>query len=231
MPFDVAVRGAAAGEPSRPFDLVIFDNDGVLVDSEGPAQAVLSKLLTQLGLPTTPEECFAQFLGSSLASIRKVAEQRLAAPLPPDFEACYHRDLFEVFRTSLRPVPGVAGVLAGLEAPTCVASSGSHERIRVALTTTGLVDRFEGRIFSATDVARGKPAPDLFLHAARTPGIDPARCAVIEDSRVGVEAANAAGMTAFGFARITPAEELRHASGGVFRAMNELPALLARVRR
>jgi HAD superfamily hydrolase (TIGR01509 family) len=215
---------------SVPFDLVIFDNDGVLVDSEGHAQLVLSKLLTELRLPTTPEECFAQFLGSSLASIRALTEQRLARSLPPDFEACYHRDLFEVFRTSLRPVPGVADVLAGLEGPTCVASSGSHERIRVALTATGLLDRFEGRIFSATDVARGKPAPDLFLHAARALGADPSRCAVIEDSRVGVEAANAAGMTAFGFARITPADELRHATGGVFCAMEELPALLTRGR-
>lgn len=213
-----------------PFDLVIFDNDGVLVDSEGHAQLVLAKLLTELGLPTTPEECFAQFLGSSLASIRTLAEQRLARPLPPEFEARYHRDLFEVFRTSLRPVPGVADVLAGLEVPTCVASSGSHERIRVALTATGLLDRFEGRIFSATDVARGKPAPDLFLHAARALGADPARCAVVEDSRVGVEAANAADMTAFGFARITPAAELRHATGGVFCAMEELLALLTRGR-
>lgn len=214
-----------------PFDLVIFDNDGVLVDSESHAQLVLSKLLTDLGLPTTPEECFAQFLGSSLSSIRARAEQRLARALPADFETCYHRDLFEVFRTSLRPVPGVAAVLEGLDAPTCVASSGTHERIRVALTAAGLLDRFEGRIFSATDVARGKPAPDLFLHAARALGADPARCAVIEDSRVGIEAANAAGMTAFGFARITPAEELRQATGGVFRAMDELPARLAQARR
>lgn len=213
-----------------PFDLVIFDNDGVLVDSEGHAQLVLSKLLTELGLPTTPEECFAQFLGSSLASIRTLAEQRRARPLPSDFEVSYERDLFAIFRTSLRPVPGVAEVLAGLEVPRCVASSGSHERIRVALTATGLLDRFGGRIFSATDVARGKPAPDLFLHAARALGADPARCAVIEDSRVGVEAANAAGMTAFGFARITPADELRLASGGVFCAMEELPALLTRGR-
>ena len=209
-----------------PFDLVIFDNDGVLVDSEGHAQLVLSKLLTQLGLPTTPEEAFTQYLGSSLASIRARSEERLARALPPDFEARYHEGLFELFRTSLQPVPGVAEVLNGLAVATCVASSGSHERIRLALTTTGLLARFEGRIFSASDVTRGKPAPDLFLHAARALGADPDRCAVIEDSRVGVEAANAAGMTAFGFARVTPVEELQAARGGVFRSMAELPELL-----
>ena len=211
-----------------PFDLVIFDNDGVLVDSEGHAGAVLSGLLSELGLPTTPEESFAQYLGSSLATIRTRAEERLGRPLPLEFEAWYHDRLFELFRTSLQPVPGVTAVLDGLDVPTCVASSGTHERIRLALTATGLLERFDGRIFSASDVARGKPAPDLFLHAARVLGADPARCAVIEDSRVGIEAANAAGMTAFGFARITPAEELRHARGGVFQAMAELPTMLRR---
>lgn len=107
-----------------------------------------------------------------------------------------------------------------------MASSGSHERIRIALTTTGLFARFAGRIFSAQDVRRGKPAPDLFLHAAAMLGADPLRCAVIEDSAAGVEAANAANMTTFGFAGFTPADRLRHASGGVFRAMAELPDLL-----
>ncbi len=213
------------------FDLVIFDNDGVLVDSEPHACRVLAGLLTRHGLPTTEEEAFADYTGMSLATTRARAESLLGRALPPDFEDAYHRRLFDAFRAALRPVPGVAEVLARIAMPTCVASSGAHARIRLALETTGLLVHFDGRIFSAQDVTRGKPAPDLFLHAARTLGANPARCAVIEDSPLGVEAANAAGMTAFGFARAMPAARLAGATGGVFASMHELPRLLARGRR
>lgn len=212
--------------PPPAFDLVIFDNDGVLVDSEGHAQVVLSDLLTGFGLPTTPEECVAQFLGSSLASIRQRSETRLGRPLPADFEDAYQARLFALFRASLTTTPDLLDALDRIALPVCVASSGTPERIRLALETTGLLPRFAGRIFSAVEVRRGKPAPDLFLHAARALGADPPRCAVVEDSPVGVAAANAAGMTAFGYARVTPAEQLRHARGGVFTSMKELPALL-----
>lgn len=208
------------------FDLVIFDNDGVLVDSEWHANGILAELLTEAGLPCSREDCIEAYMGSTLGRVREIAERKLARTLPSDLEDRYHARLFDVFRTVLAPVPGVPDALARIGMPDCVASSGTHERIRLALTTTGLLGRFEGRIFSAQDVARGKPAPDLFLHAARTLGVAPTRCAVVEDSPLGVEAANAAGMTAFGFARMTPAARLREASGGVFRAMDELPALL-----
>ena len=208
------------------FDLVIFDNDGVLVDSELHANQILCELATELGWPMTREECTAEFLGTSMASVRKRIEARLGRPLPPDFEDRYHARLFDVFRTRLTPMPGVVDALERISIPTCVASSGTHERIRHALKTTGLFTRFAGRIFSAEDVKRGKPAPDLFLHAARSLDVDPSRCAVIEDSPPGIAAANAAGMTPFGFAYVTPAERLRDATGGVFRSMSELPALL-----
>lgn len=210
------------------FDLVIFDNDGVLVDSEGHANGILADLLCEAGLPSTRESCIAEYMGSSMARVREIAEGRLGRPLPADLEDRYHERLFEAFRTALTPVPGVVETLARIATPTCVASSGTHERIRLALTTTGLLRRFDGRIFSAQDVTRGKPEPDLFLHAATTLGIRADRCAVIEDSPLGVEAANRAGMTAFGFARMTPAERLRAAGGGIFTAMDELPALLRR---
>jgi HAD superfamily hydrolase (TIGR01509 family) len=209
------------------FELVIFDNDGVLVDSEWHANGILAELLCEAGLPSTRESCIADYMGSTLTRVREIAEARLGGALPADLEDRYHARLFEAFRTRLTAIPGVADVLARLATPTCVASSGTHERIRLALTSTGLLERFEGRIFSAQDVARGKPAPDLFLHAAKTLGVAPARCAVIEDSPFGVEAANRAGMTAFGFARMMPAERLRDATGGVFASMDELPALLA----
>jgi HAD superfamily hydrolase (TIGR01509 family) len=207
------------------FDLVIFDNDGVLVDSEPISQRITAALLTEYGWPTTTADCFDRFLGYSMASIRARAEAHLGRPLP-DFDARYHAQLFAAFRSELRPIPGVAEALARITLPVCVTSSGTHKRIRAGLTATGLIDRFEGRIFSAQDVVRGKPAPDLFLHAAGTLGFDPRRCAVVEDSAAGVEAANAAGMTAFGYAAVTPADRLRHASGGVFQVMAALPPLL-----
>ena len=210
------------------FDLVIFDNDGVLVDSEGHANGILTDLLREYGFTMTREECTATFLGRTLASIRQWVEPKLGRTLPADFEDRYHDRLFEVFRTQLTAVPGVADAIDRIPLPACVASSGTHERIRLALTATGLLPRFDGRIFSAQDVARGKPAPDLFLHAASTLGIRPERCAVIEDSPLGIEAANRAGMTAFGFARMTPAARLRAAPGGIFTSMDELPALLRR---
>ena len=209
------------------FDLVIFDNDGVLVDSEWHANGILADLLTEFGLPCTREDCIREYMGSSLARVREIVESRLGHPVPAELDERYHDRLFEAFRTQLTSVPGVRDVLAQMATPFCVASSGTHERIRLALSTTGLLPRFEGRIFSAQDVAHGKPAPDLFLHAARALGTRPERCAVIEDSPLGVESANRAGMTAFGFARMTPAERLRDAAGGVFESMDELPALLA----
>jgi HAD superfamily hydrolase (TIGR01509 family) len=208
------------------FDLVIFDNDGVLVDSEWLANGVLAGLLTEYGLPCTREDCIRDYMGSTMGRVRAMAEARLGRALPRDLEDRYHEQLFVAFRTELTAIPGVHEVVTALTIPTCVASSGTRERIRLALTKTGLYPLFDGRMFSAQDVARGKPDPDLFLHAARAMGVAPGRCAVIEDSPLGVEAANRAAMTAFGFARMMPAERLRDATGGVFRAMKELPALL-----
>ena len=170
----------------------------------------------------------AEFMGRSLVAIRQLIEHRLGHALPGDFEARYHARLFDVFDTELEAIPGIEGALERIAVPMCVASSGTHERIRRALAATGLLPRFEGRIFSAEDVARGKPAPDLFLHAARSLGVAPSRCAIVEDSPLGVDAANAAGMVAFGFARLTSAGLLSHARGGIFTSMTEMPALLER---
>ena len=212
------------------FDLVIFDNDGVLVDSEPVANRVLAGLLTEYGVPTTVEASMAQFLGSSMPQVRALVEERIGRPLPADLEARYMGELYPSFRRFLRPIPGVAEVLAAVRVPVCVASGGTHERIRLTLTCTGLWERFAGRVFSTEDVARGKPAPDLFLHAAAAMGADPERCAVIEDSPAGITGANAAGMTTFGFAALLPPKVLQHATGGVFSRMAELPALLGLAR-
>ena len=208
------------------FELIIFDNDGVLVDSEPVANQVLASLLTEYGFPCTPEESIATFMGHSMPQVRAMVEERLGRPVPADLEARYIAQLFPTFERSLRPIPGIEDALRAIDQTVCVASSGTHERIRLTLGATGLWDRFGGRVFSAQDVVRGKPAPDLFLHAAASLGVDPRRCAVVEDSPAGVTAANAAGMTSFGFARLMPAERLAHATGAVFSDMRLLPGLL-----
>jgi HAD superfamily hydrolase (TIGR01509 family) len=207
--------------------LVIFDNDGVLVDSERLANTILAELLTEAGLPYTLEEAVRDYMGGSMVSMREKAEAMLGSPLPADLEDRYHQRLFDGFAT-LQAVRGVAEVLDGLDAdgtPYCVASSGTHRRIRTALTAVGFWERFEGRVFSAEDVTHGKPAPDLFLHAAASMGVKPVDCVVIEDSPLGVQAANAAGMIVFGYAGMTLADRLATADR-VFHKMSALPALL-----
>ncbi|GAA1666237.1 HAD family hydrolase [Kribbella yunnanensis] len=208
--------------------LVIFDNDGVLVDSERLANTILAELLTAAGLPYTFDEAVRDFMGGSMASMRLKAEAQLGRALPADLEDRYHQRLFDGF-AQLQAIEGVEDVLDELETtgtPYCLASSGTHRRIRTALTAVGFLDRFAGRIFSAEDVAHGKPAPDLFLHAAATLGVQPADCVVVEDSPLGVAAANAAGMTVFGYAGMTDPSKLADARQ-VFHKMTSLPGLIA----
>jgi HAD superfamily hydrolase (TIGR01509 family) len=205
---------------------VIFDCDGVLVDTELISNTVLAELLTQAGLPTTYEQCLHDYRGRSMASVRELATRRLGAPLPDDLDERYYAGIKARFAGELQAVPGVIEALDRIALPCCVASSGPHHKMAVTLRHTGLWDRFEGRIFSATEVPRGKPAPDLFLHAAQRMGFDPATTAVVEDSIPGVEAARAAGMRALAFARDTDADALAAAGGEPFADMAELPDLL-----
>jgi HAD superfamily hydrolase (TIGR01509 family) len=206
---------------------VIFDCDGVLVDTELISNTVLAGLLTRAGLPTTLEECLRDYRGRSMTSVMALAAQRHGAPLPDDLPERYYAETKVVFTRELQPVAGVVDALDRIELPACVASSGPHHKMAVTLRRTGLWERFEGRIFSATDVPRGKPAPDLFLHAARAMGFDPAGTAVVEDSVPGVEAARAAGMRALAFARDTDPRALAAAGGEPFDDMADLPGLLA----
>ncbi len=206
--------------------LVIFDNDGVLVDTEIHANQVLADLLTEHGIPTSLNESFERYLGRSIESVRSVCEEASGRRLTDSFESDYHERLFRRLDGGLEAVPGVGGVIEVLELPFCVASSGSRERIRRTLRAVGLWPRFSGRAFSAEDVSRGKPAPDLFLHVAANLKVAPEKCVVIEDSPMGIAAANAAGMNSLGFAYRTPADKLSGASMGVFAEMAELPGLL-----
>jgi HAD superfamily hydrolase (TIGR01509 family) len=213
---------------SRPLELVIFDCDGVLIDSERIAVRTDVKVLAKLGWTLTEAECIERFVGLSDKSIKAAIEAHLGCSLPDDWDAEFRSLYRDAFAAELAPVPGVVDALDRIPLPTCVASSSSHEKLGFTLGLTGLYERFAGRIFSAYDVARGKPAPDLFLHAASRMGVAPAACAVVEDSRYGVEAARAAGMRAFGFAGgLTPAAWLEGAGTVVFSDMRELPGLLA----
>ncbi|MEU6176282.1 HAD family hydrolase [Streptomyces coeruleorubidus] len=210
-------------------DLVIFDNDGVLVDSEPISNRHLAAYLTELGHPTSYEESVRDYMGSAMHRVHELVEERAGRRLPVDFDDVFHTRLFAAFERDLKPVAGVEEVLQKLAAdsvPYCVASSGSHERIRVGHRTTGL-DRWfdEGRIFSSQDVGRGKPAPDLFLYAAERMGVAPEHCVVVEDSPLGVQAAVAAGMDVYGFTAMTPVERLVGA-GRFFSDMRELTELL-----
>jgi HAD superfamily hydrolase (TIGR01509 family) len=206
---------------------VIFDCDGVLVDSEIISNTVLAGLLTAAGLPTTLDQAMTLYRGRSMASVAALAQARLGVPLPFDVAGRYYAEVEAVFARELQPVPGVIDALDRIALPSCVASSGPHHKMAVTLRRTGLWERFEGRIFSATEVATGKPAPDLFLHAAARMGFDPASTAVVEDSLPGIEAAVAAGMRALAFARHTDAAVLAAAGGEPFWDMAELPGLLA----
>ncbi|MEO5335776.1 MAG: HAD family hydrolase [Magnetospirillum sp. WYHS-4] len=181
-------------------DLIIFDCDGVLVDSEPIASRLLARELTALGYPMKPEDCRARFTGISMRRVMAMIEADRGRPLPADFEAEMRRKDFEAFAAELTPCPGVAEAVPALAFAKCVASSGAPEKIRHSLTLTGLIAHFDGHLFSASQVARGKPAPDLFLHAARTMGAAPDRCVVVEDARAGIEAGLAAGMRVLGFA-------------------------------
>jgi HAD superfamily hydrolase (TIGR01509 family) len=212
------------------YDLVIFDNDGVLVDSEPISNTLLAAYLTELGHPTSYADSLRDYMGAAMHRVHDTVLERTGQRLPADFDDVFHARVFAAFERELQPVAGAVQVLEKLAAdgvPYCVASSGSHERIRVGHRKTGL-DRWfdDGRIFSSQDVGRGKPAPDLFLYAAERMGVPAERCAVVEDSPLGVRAANAAGMDVYGFTAMTPADRLTGAIE-LFADMGELADLLA----
>ncbi|MEU3462187.1 HAD family hydrolase [Streptomyces sp. NPDC006733] len=209
-------------------DLVIFDCDGVLVDSERLAVRVDARMLAELGWPMGEAEIVERFVGRSHLDMTAAIEEHLGEPLPDGWYERYRPWYRAAFDAELTAVDGITEALDLIASPTCVASSNTHPGLRYSLELTGLLPRFAGRIFSATEVERGKPAPDLFLHAARTLGADPAHCVVVEDSHFGVEAARAAGMRAFGYCGgLTPRAWLEGPGTVVFDEMRDLPGLLS----
>jgi HAD superfamily hydrolase (TIGR01509 family) len=207
--------------------LVIFDCDGVLVDSEPIAIRIDVAMFAELGLSVSEAEVIERFVGRSPEVMAQTVEEQLGHP-PPDGWAERGEDrLRAAFERELQPVAGVREALEAIDLPVCVASSSGHESLRFKLELTGLYERFAGHIFSAAEVANGKPAPDLFLHAAARMGFRGRDCVVVEDSRYGVEAARAADMDALAYAGgVTPAAILAGPRTVVFDDMRRLPQLL-----
>jgi len=207
-------------------DLVIFDCDGVLVDTEPISNRLFAEMLTAEGYPIDPATVMERFMGRPTSESIREVEQALGRPLPKDLPARLERRIIDAFKADPRPVPGVREAALALPGRRCVASSSGHGYLREVLAAAGLADLFE-RMFSSREVARGKPAPDLFLHAAASLGVTPERCLVIEDSPAGVEAAVAAGIAVLGYAARTSAEALASRGAVTFDAMPALPGLLA----
>ncbi|HTC58817.1 MAG TPA: HAD-IA family hydrolase [Solirubrobacteraceae bacterium] len=210
--------------------LVIFDCDGVLVDSEVISNDVLARALCVEGLPTTLAEARRDYQGLLLSEVVSRAEEKLGHPLPADWLANYERDRTEAFHRDLRPVPGAADAVrdvVGAGIAVCVASQGKLEKTRLSLDLTGLRELFpDGTLFSAHDVPRGKPHPDLFLHAASTMGVEPSRCVVVEDTASGAAAAVAAGMRVLGYVADSDEAAIRQAGAEPMPSLDRLPRLL-----
>lgn len=227
--------GCAGGRESEEslmprFDLVAFDCDGVLVDSEPITCGVLMEMLNELGWPITLEETIHTFVGRSFRDELRVIESRLGKPLAADFYACFLERRDAGLKAGVEPVRGVQTALEELvrmRMPFCVASGAERAKMQLTLGRTGLLPWFEGNLFSGMEVARSKPAPDVYLLAAETMGMAPARCAVVEDTPVGVAAGVAAGMTVFGYAERTNADALLEAGATmIFTDMAALPELV-----
>jgi HAD superfamily hydrolase (TIGR01509 family) len=217
------------------FDLIIFDCDGVLVDSEVSSCRAHALTLCRHGYPITPDQVLRRFLGVSDREARLIIETELGRKLPDDFESQVKQATLEFYANDLKAIANVSEAIAAIDLPKCVASSGTPEKIRHGLTCAGLYDQLAPHIFSASQVKRGKPAPDLFLLAAESMRATPERCIVIEDSMPGITGARAAGMTVFGFhggshCASGHAEMLCAAGATVsFDDMRQLPALIAQI--
>jgi len=219
------------------FDLVIFDCDGVLVDSETISCRAHAEVLSRHGYPITAEQVFDRFLGRSTRQANMEVEAELGRALPDDFHVQLQDEQFRSFEADLQAVPHIHSALDAITQAICVASSGSQQRMRLTLGRTHLYDRFAPNIFSSSQVINGKPAPDLFLFAAGQMNVAPERCIVIEDSVAGIAGAVAAGMTVLGF---HGGSHCRHGHGDSLRAvgaaetfgdMRQLPDLIARAGR
>ena len=212
----------------EPLGLVIFDCDGVLVDSEGPANRLVAQEVTALGWPLDVEQSLEHFMGMSLDGMVPVIESHLGHPIPPDWPDRLRLKMLDVLAREVQPMPGAAEVLRGVAAlglPYRIASNSSHEEMAVKFPRCGLSELVAGRVHSARDVARGKPAPDVYLLAARTEGMPPSRCLVVEDSVPGTEAAVAAGMAVLALVPHGDGADLQALGATIIRSLDEVAPL------
>ncbi len=205
------------------YELVIFDCDGVLVDSESISCGAIAEISTELGFPMTTRESIDFFVGTSIEFAIDFLKDKITQSIPPDFESRYRQMCHERFQTDLQPIPDIEQLLKQLKLPKCVGSNGPRHKIISNLEITNLIHHFDqGHLFSAYDIKKWKPLPDLYLHAASRMNVVPANCVVIEDSVAGVKAALAAGMSVYGYAGDSDGEKLSAAGAKVIFSMEEL---------
>lgn len=208
------------------YKCIIFDCDGVLVDSEAISSGVLTEMANELGIEISHDEALENFTGKSLQFSLKYIETKYGQSLPEDFELQFRQKSFEQFALNLQPIDGIHELLNHLTVPFCVASSGPTEKIIRNLTTTNLIQHFEGNIFSSYDIQSWKPEPDIFLHAAKSMGFEVHECIVIEDSQTGIQAAQSGGFDVIGFVNDGNTERFQNENIPICFSMNELHQLL-----
>lgn len=208
------------------FKCIIFDCDGVLIDSESIAIGVLVEMANNLGAKIDFEEAMISFKGKALNSCFELISKRLGKSLPQNFEEAYRSKSFEAFKKSVKPIKGIKDVLANLKMQFCVASSGPENKIRLNLELTGLLTYFEGKIFSCYAIQKWKPEPDVYLWASSTMGFQPKDCLVIEDSLAGVRGAKAGGFHVFGYSEHDYHNELVREADATFSSMDHLLNML-----
>jgi HAD superfamily hydrolase (TIGR01509 family) len=205
---------------------IIFDCDGVLVDSETIGIRVLLDMTAEYGVAMNFSEAVDEFSGRRLRDVLNVLQTQTATPFPSDFEQSFREQSYKVFQTEVLPVDGIRELLSSLTIPFCVASSGPVEKIKLNLDLTGLLPYFSNRIYSGYDINSWKPDPGIFLHAAQQMGFAPSDCVVVEDSKAGVTAGVSGGFKVFGYAKHSNPVELKKEGAQVFYSMHDLPGLL-----
>jgi len=217
------------GADDSPIGLVIFDCDGVLVDSERISNGVIAELLAESGISLSWQEALQIFIGQSVDDVAMTVANRFGVTLPDDWQDAYYARMIPALAAHVEPIDGALEAVSAVQAaglPCCVASQGPPFKIRTTLTRVGLWDRLEGAVFSAQSVERPKPAPDLFLHAAASMGVPYGECVVIEDSLLGITAAQAAGMRVLAYCPPEGSATAQTHGAPAFQSMRQVPALL-----
>ncbi len=208
------------------YKCIIFDCDGVLVDSETITCKVIVEMAKSVGLDIDLDFAIKQFSGEALHRIFAYIEERIDAPLPDDFEPVYRKKTYAAFKSEIQPIKGVHALLDRINVPFCVASSGPVKKIKLNLTTTKLIDKFNENIISSFEIGSWKPEPGIFLHAAKKMGFKPNECVVIDDSIYGVTAAKAGGFDVFAYVNDSNENPFENTDVKVFHDMNKLDGLL-----